>query len=50
MTCQTMNYSEKYRTRSVYVPAKRTMGRDLQGLSQIGVSCYPLHEKYFECF
>lgn len=45
-----MNDSEKYRTRSMYVPAISKIDRDLQGLLQKGGSYYPLHEKWFECF
>ena len=40
-----MNDSEKYRERSTYVPAIRTIDRDLQGLLQKGGSYYPLHKK-----
>ena len=45
-----MNDSEKYRTRSMYVRAIRTIDRDLQGLLQKGGSYYPLHENWFEYF
>ena len=45
MICQTMNDSEKNRTRSIYVRAICTMGRDLQRLVEKDGSYYPLHEK-----